>query len=225
VPKAIVIDPRNTLTDESENHRNAVNLIRQIVAEAGFRVTESALEDAENFAVYSFAPREYETMLFTLVDRDSVLALKCISRFRKEYQRTIRLRAGAAQLMQAVRNAGWRAALATPPTEDEMNEFRRAGIWDLLYSKGPPAKVKIYLPDIRVLEFLVGQLAVDVRDCVMLGNRIDNHIRPANTMKMTSILLRQGMHGEKQLPRDLNDVPDYEFDSIENLIRGLPRVE
>jgi FMN phosphatase YigB (HAD superfamily) len=225
VPKAIIIDPRDVLTDESENHRNAINLIRQIVAGAGFRVPEKSIDEAESIAIGSFAPREYESMLFTLLDRNSTTALGCVSQFRKQHKRRVQLRPGAAQLMQAIRDRGWRTALAVAPTEEEMDEFRRAGIWDLLYSKGPPAKVKIYLPDVRVLEFLVGQLAVGVRDCVMLGSRIDNHVRPANVLRMTTILMQQGIHGTRQLPRDLNDIADYEVPDIEHLIRILPQVE
>ena len=57
--QAIIIDLYDTLTDESDNERNAIALLRQIVATAGVRVSEQALKEAEAHSIESFAPRHH----------------------------------------------------------------------------------------------------------------------------------------------------------------------
>lgn len=221
---AIIIDLYDTLTDESDNERNAVALLRQIVATAGVRVTEQALKEAEAHAIESFAPDQFEAMIFRLVNRDTTMALRCISAFRKNFQRAVKIRPEAKSIVESCKQRGWKTALAQSPSKDELEAFQKAGVMQFIDIKGPPPALKLALPDMRVLEFLLGQLAVMPGDCVLLGNRIDNDIRPAKNMRMTAIQVQIGIHGKRQLPRDLKDVPDYEAPDIKALLHVLPTV-
>lgn len=222
--EAIIIDLYDTITDESENDKNGVALLRQVVATAGQRVTEQGLQQAQEFAIQSFAPNMFEAMIYHLVNRDATMALRCISAFKKNFPRKVNIRPKAKDIMTICKERGWKTALAHAPDKDESDALQKAGILAMFDVKGPPVALKISLPDIRVLEFLLGQLAVRPGDCVMLGNRIDNDIRPANMLRMTTVQLQTGLHGKKQLPRDLKDVPAYEAPTMEALLNVLPTV-
>lgn len=222
--EAIIIDLYDTLTDEADNDRNALALVRQVVATAGQRVTEQAFAQAEEFAIQSFAPNMFDAMIFKLVNRDTTLALRCISAFKKNNPRSVKIRPEAKEIVNICKERKWKIALAHAPDKDETEAFRKAGLLDMFDVKGPPAALKIGLPDIRVLELLLGQLAVRPGDCVMLGNRIDNDIRPANMLRMTTVQLQVGIHGKRQFPRDLKDVPAYEAPTLAALMNVLPTV-
>lgn len=224
VVQGIVIDFPDVLTDETLNDRNAIATLRQIVAQSGVRVTEQALQQAEAFAIESFAPNFVEAMIFKLVERDATQALRCSSAFRKQYKPEIKIRPEAREFLMACRNRQWRVALATTPTEAEAMAMQRAGIWNLIDIKGPPPGTRIKLPDVRILEHLSGKMGSRPGNCVMLGNRIDINIRPANLVHMNTIMLLTGKHGTRQLPRDLKDVPTYVSRDLNALMELLPNL-
>ncbi|MEZ5992462.1 MAG: HAD hydrolase-like protein [Planctomycetota bacterium] len=221
---AIIIDVPDVLTNEERNDSDAISLVRQIVATAGQRVTEDALVDAEKFAIESFAPHAFDAMIFKLVNRDTTLALRCISAFRKNFKPTTVVRPEAAEILQVCKSRGWRIGTTATLTEEQAGAFERARILPLIDLPGPPRAMKIELPDPRVLEFLLGTLGIAPGECVMLGTRIDNNIRPANMIRMTTIHVQLGRHGQNQLPRDLKDVPDYEAPNAASLLHVLPTV-
>jgi FMN phosphatase YigB (HAD superfamily) len=224
LPRAIIIDLHDSLTDESDNDRAAISTIRQVVASSGVRVPEHSLQQAEAFAMDSFAPNFHEALIFKLVNRDPGLALRCITAFKKTRERSVRLRPGARELIHACKQLRWRVALAGIPQQVDANALARAGVWDWIDIKGLPAGMKISLPDLRVLEFLLGRLGVPPADCVMLGNRLDNAIRPANLLRMVTVHVTVGLHGTRQLPRDLRDVPGYTAADLDQATRLLPTI-
>ncbi|MCZ7605053.1 MAG: hypothetical protein M5U25_03075 [Planctomycetota bacterium] len=224
MPNAIIIDMHDVLTDESENDRNAIALVRQIVATAGVRVSEQALQQADTFSIESFAPNQFEAMIFRLVNRDTTLALRCISAFKKNHQPVTRLRKEARDILQVCRQRGWKVAIGNHLSDEELAALEKGGLSPLIQVKGLPRQMKIDLPDPRVVEFLVGLLGTTTGECLMLGTRIDNNVRPANTLRMQAIQLQMGRHGKHQLPRDLKDVPDYEAPTVEALLNVLPTV-
>lgn len=221
---ACIIHIGDILTDEAANDREAIALIRQIVAAAGVRVTEQNLNSADDFAIESFAPIQYETVIFKLVNRDTSLALRCISAFRKKFTPRTTLRKEAPQIVNLCVQRGWKLALTNRPGEKEATALERAGLMDQFAVKGTPPQMKVSLPDPRALEFLLGALGTSPSDALMLGTRIDNHVRPANMLRMTTLQLKMGRHGRNQLPRDLMDVPNYEAPNIQALLEVIPTV-
>lgn len=221
---AVIIDIYDVLTDETRNDSEAIALIRQIVATAGQRVSESALAEAEKFAIETFAPNQFEAMIFRLVNRDTSMALRCISGFKKNFKPTTTLRKEAGDILQACKRRGWKIATASRLSDEQKSVFEKARLLQMIDVQGPPPAMRIELPDPRVVEFLVGTLGTSPGDCIMLGTRLDNNIRPANTIHMTSVHVQEGRHGKGQLPRDLKDVPDYEAPNIAGLLNVIPTV-
>ncbi|MCB9894709.1 MAG: hypothetical protein H6839_09680 [Planctomycetes bacterium] len=224
MPNAIIIDMPDVLTDEAENDREAAALVRQIVATAGVRVTEQAFNQADEFAIQSFAPHQFDAMIFKLVNRDTTLALRCISAFKKNFKPRVNLRKEAGDILNACRQRGWKIGIAGHLSEDQLAALERAKLLQMIHVKGLPRQMKIDLPDPRVIEFLVGLLGTSTGECLMLGTRCDNNVRPANILRMQAIQLQMGRYGKLQLPRDLQDVPDYEAPDVNALLNVIPTV-
>jgi putative hydrolase of the HAD superfamily len=221
---AIIVDMPDVLTDESENDKNAVAFIRQIVATAGVRVSEQGLTGADAFSIDSYAPHQFHSMIFKLVNRDTTLALRCISAFNKNFTPVTKIRPEAADILNICKQRGWRVAIPNHLSDEQLGALEKAKLLPLIAIRGLPRQMKIDLPDARVLEFLLGSLGIGPGDCLMLGTRIDNNVRPANIMRIQAIQLRLGRHGKHQLPRDLKDVPDYEAPDVAALLNVLPTV-
>ncbi|MBE7491200.1 MAG: HAD family hydrolase [Planctomycetes bacterium] len=225
MPRAIIVDSYEILTDEAAHEREAISSIRQFVAQAGVRVPEAAVQQAEQSAVDSFAPNFFEAVIFRLCNRDVATALKVSGQFRKLPVPPPKLRPEGLEILKTCRQLGWKIALAAAPHEEMAKAMQKSGHWGLIDVKGPPAAMKIALPDPRVIEFLVGALGVMPAECLVLGTRMDNDIRPANLLHMTAVQLKQGRYGTRQQPRDLKDVPDYQADDVKALLALLPTIQ
>lgn len=201
-----------------------MTIIRKVIAQADIRVSDQALRSAETFAVESFSPDAYGAMIFKLVNRDTTLALRCGSAFKKEFKPATTVRRDAVQLLEFCRQRGWRIAFANALTDEENMVLDRAGVLSLVDFKGPPAGSRVSLPDTRVLGFIFGNLGITSPDCIFVGTRLDNNIRPGNNLRMTTVHLQVGMHGMKQLPRDLRDVADWEAPDTQALFDVLNRI-
>lgn len=224
MPHAVILDAYEVLTDESAIEREALSTVRQFVAQAGVRVPEAAVMQAEQAAVDSFAPNFQEALIYRLAKGDSGVALKVSGQMKKLPHPAPKLRPEGISILKTCKELGWKVALATCPHEELAKALQKGGHWPLIDVKGPPAAMRIELPDPRVFEFLIGALGVTPADCAMLGTRIDNNVRPANLLHITTIHLKQGRYGTRQQPRDLKDVPDYEAADIKALLQLLPSI-
>jgi FMN phosphatase YigB (HAD superfamily) len=63
-------------------------------------------------------------------------------------------------------------------------------------------------------------LALGPRECVMVGDRVDNDIAPAKGLGMAAVLLRSGRHAAQQ-PRWWGEVPDAEVEDVAGLWAAL----
>lgn len=225
MPRAVIIDAYEVLTDEAAIEREAIGTIRQFVAQAGVRVPETAVQQAEQAAVDGFAPHFLEAVIYRLCNRDSSVALKVTGQMKKMPHPAPKIRTDGLEVIKVCKSLGWKIALSTTPHEELAKALQKAGMWALIDVKGPPAGMKIELPDPRVIEFLLGALGTTPAETIVLGTRIDNNIRPANMLRMTAVQLKQGRYGQKQHPRDLKDVPDYEAADIKALLALLPTIQ
>jgi FMN phosphatase YigB (HAD superfamily) len=205
------------LIDSSVSDTEAMALLRQCVAKAGVRVSDQAMQAAEAFAIESFAPHFFEAILFKLVNRDSTLALKCAADFRKQFKPKFAARPDAREILAKLKDSGLKLAIVNRLSAEENEVLTKAGVLDLMNFKGLSAAMKIEIPDMRVFEFVLGNLGVGPADCAFIGARLDNCIRPGNELHIKTVLFKVGLHGTRQLPRDLRDVPGYEIDKLENL--------
>ncbi len=57
----------------------------------------------------------------------------------------------------------------------------------------------------------------------MVGDRVDNDIAPARLLGMRTVLLRAGRHIAQQ-PRSLDEVPDFEVRTVEEMRTAIGRL-
>ncbi|MCC6575113.1 MAG: HAD hydrolase-like protein [Planctomycetes bacterium] len=217
MPQAILFDLHGTLTDTTQADTAAVAAIRTIMTKAGVRVSDTSILAAEQFAVDAFAPNLWESVIFKLANRDPALAFKCVTEFRKTPPQKIVFRPGVVELLKKCKEYGWKTALMNRLSEDTVAQLARAQIMPLIDVQGLPTMAKIELPDMRAFEFVLGNLGCEPRECILVGTRLDIVVRAGNDLRMKTILLRMGKHGQRQQPRDLQDLPGNEVNTFAEL--------
>lgn len=79
------------------------------------------------------------------------------------------------------------------------------------------AEVGYSKPDKRIFEYALQQANCQPENAVMVGDRIDNDIYPANMIGMTSIRVLQGI-GKYQKPINEMHKPNLVYPKIENML-------
>ncbi len=68
-------------------------------------------------------------------------------------------------------------------------------------------------PDKRIFLHVMNILEVSSEECIMIGDRIDNDIIPANKLNIFSIRIKNGKFIH-QIPREVSEKPKYEIDNL-----------
>lgn len=78
--------------------------------------------------------------------------------------------------------------------------------------------VKVLKPDIRIFEYALSTAKCNPRDAVMIGDRIDNDIVPAQKLGMKTVWIKQGF-GKLQTTLVKENPPDYEIENLSELLK------
>jgi HAD superfamily hydrolase (TIGR01509 family) len=100
------------------------------------------------------------------------------------------------------------------------DRLRLHGWGDFIAECISSAEEGLLKPDPRIFHLALSRTQCSARDAVMIGDRIDNDIRPAKALGMRTVRLRQGASRFQQ-PRDAADEADVTIDDIRNLLTVL----
>ncbi len=68
-------------------------------------------------------------------------------------------------------------------------------------------------PDKRIFLYVMDILKVSAEECIMIGDRIDNDIIPANQLNIFSVRIKTGRFSY-QNPRNVSEKPKYEINNL-----------
>ena len=80
-------------------------------------------------------------------------------------------------------------------------------------------------PDTRLFQIALRRAGCEAREAVMVGDRIDNDIRPARRLGMRTVWIRQGM-GSLAEPKANDERPDrvvYGLEELADMLTGSDR--
>ncbi len=84
------------------------------------------------------------------------------------------------------------------------------------------AEAGVAKPDPRIFEEALHAAACKPGEAAMIGDRLDNDIRPANLLGMMTIHVRQGGSGA-QRPRDASEIPTASVETLREVTPALIR--
>jgi len=220
--RAILFDIGGPINTEVILERQLDDDIRaQLVAE-GFAVDDEAYQRARQFAVDSFAQNAYQAIIWYLTKRQDPPARRIYDIvWRRARQRSVfELRSGISQLLADLHAHGLRLGLAANQAPAVLGQLDAAGIGHYFQHREVSGIHGYHKPDPRLFLRACEDLGVDVTDCLMVGDRIDNDIAPAERLGMGTVLFRTGRHAN-QLPRSWEKIPDAEVHDVDQLRGAL----
>ena len=75
-------------------------------------------------------------------------------------------------------------------------------------------------PDLRIFQIALARAECKPEEAVMVGDRIDNDIIPANKIGMTTVWIKHGFGGYAEL-KEIEEHPDYTINNLNDLLNLL----
>ncbi len=101
----------------------------------------------------------------------------------------------------------------SPGTEQRLERYGLLQYIDLVVASAEEGVVK---PDKRIFEIALNRSGCKACDSVMIGDRIDNDIVPANLLGMHTVWIKQSIWRYWSI-KSKNEEPDYTVDSLSEL--------
>jgi putative hydrolase of the HAD superfamily len=223
--RAVLFDVGGPLDTEIEHERLIDADMRAALEANGVTVDDASFQEAERWAVDSFASNAYQAMIWRLSASDSELAPRVYEAFR---QRTrgrdvFELRQGMAGLLERLHARGLRLGLAANQPIAVIERLDRWGVGRFFHHREVSETHGYLKPDVRLFLRACEDLGVQPSECIMVGDRIDNDIMPARLLGMRAVLLRTGRHINQQ-PRTWNELPHAEVRDVAELEAALQRI-
>ena len=71
-------------------------------------------------------------------------------------------------------------------------------------------------PEIKIFQIALDRAGCKPEEAVMVGDRLDNDIVPANKIGMTTVWIKQGFGGFTE-PQTIDETPDYIIDKLTDI--------
>ena len=75
-------------------------------------------------------------------------------------------------------------------------------------------------PDLRIFQIALARADCKPEEAIMVGDRIDNDIIPANKIGMTTVWIKHGFGGYAEL-KEIEEHPDYTINNLNDLLNLL----
>jgi HAD superfamily hydrolase (TIGR01549 family) len=212
--KAVLFDVGGPLDTEASAEALVDRHIKAALAVEGIDITDGVYAAANQWAIDSFAWNTYQAIFWRLSGGNSELASR-FSTFSVP-GRPFELRDGIPALLEKLHGRGLRLGLAANQPTKTIAKLDELGIGHFFSHREVSAIHGYHKPDVRLFIRACEDLRVDPAETIMVGDRVDNDIVPANILGMYTVLFRTGRHIGQQ-PRSLAEVPDAEVHDVSEL--------
>jgi HAD superfamily hydrolase (TIGR01549 family) len=230
MPRAILFDLGSTLWDDYPTELYHWQLLVSLLARHGVETTFEDLLALSERVIASFCPSLTRSMIFQLVGGrmdlyQAVVAdlqSEILERFTDpaEFRRLNPLFPGVHELLETLAKT-YPLAIVSQNFTEAQQWMKFHGIDEYFSAVSLSYKEQLFKPDPRLFLHACSCIGVEPQAAVMVGDRLDNDIWPANRLRMQSVRVLADPY-RIQRPRYHNDVPAYTLGCIGELLDVVP---
>ena len=211
--RAVLFDVGGPLDTEASAEPLVDAHIRAALAAEGIDITDAEYAAANQWAVESFAWNTYQAIFWRLCGGNREMAARFST---SNAGRQFELRDGIPALLQTLHARGLLMGLAANQPTKTIARLDEFGIGHYFAHREVSETHGFRKPDVRLFLRACDDLGVHPGETIMVGDRIDNDVVPANNLGIYTILFRTGRHIAQQ-PRTLAEVPAAEVHDVQGL--------
>lgn len=231
--KAIFFDLGSTLWDDYPVVQLAWQVLERLLAELGIKASQADIAATAREVIASYSPSLNRAVVWRYVDGDeekyqqvmAALIEETKGRFAdpQEFKRLHPLFPGVHQLLERL-SARYALAVVSQHFAEVEHWMGFHGIRKYFRHLSVSEAERLYKPDPRLFLQPCKALEIDPREALMVGDRLDNDIWPANRLEMTTVRVLADPY-RIQRPRYPRDVPDFTIERIADLATIIDRIQ
>ena len=206
-----------TLLNEDAAAMGRLGQVSDSLRQRGIDASAEELRDAMEAASARFDPNPFRSLLLAFTDDEDVIAfVRSSGRYPKELESPYPQTQPLLEQLAGRFNLG---VIANQPagTDERLERYGLAHYFDVCVSSGD---VGISKPDPAIFHMALEQAGCAPTEAVMIGDRLDNDIRPAKALGFQAVRVLQGP-GRLQQPRDGAETPDATVTDLDELAKLL----
>jgi 8-oxo-dGTP diphosphatase/putative hydrolase of the HAD superfamily len=217
--KWIFFDVGYTLLDETPAWEDRFAVMARELSIGGRVVTVPQIWETFENVCTEFEPKQWIALCRRVARDESEYQrmLKLADGWRHELQRPY---PGSAEMLQSLATRGYKLGIIANQSAGVAERLRHFGLSEHIACCIGSAEAGVVKPDPRIFEMALRETKCAPREAVMIGDRIDNDVRPAKALGWATIHVRQGESG-KQRPRNHAETPDASIATITDVVRML----
>jgi len=219
MPKAVFFDLGSTLWDDYPAELHIWEALPAFLADYGVSTSLAEIIEVSKDVIRTYSPSLTRSIIWRYVDGDRdayrtvvekvVVQLKQTSNDPDLFRRFNPLFPGVPELLEKL-SSRYHLAVVSQQFSEVERWMGYHGINQYFRHLSISGKEHLYKPDPRLFELPCNALNIPPHEVVMVGDRLDNDIWPANRLGMTTVRILADPYRIQQ-PRYHTDVPDYTY--------------
>lgn len=221
----VLLDVGGVILDETEQEKVRGKIIVETLKDVIPEYTISKYHSDVEEAVKSFCPKIYQYVFWKHLKNDITLFNKLYALHLDKWERCrppLKLSSGIENEVKEICRY-FELGIAGQYGGEIISFLEKRSLLDYFTYYLTQDDFPITKPDPRYYEQIAQTLGVYPKQCIMVGDRIDNDIIPAKQLGMRTILIRVGIH-KSQKPRIPFEIPDAELDGVSGLAEAVLKV-
>ena len=215
--KWVFFDIGYTLINEDDAVGDRVLRVQAALNDCGVSVSAEDIEAALKDATAEYAPSPFSRAIAMVADSEELgqyFAARIA--WRSDLEKPYPEATGVVSVLSETYSVG---IIANQPAGAKARLAR----WGLLRFVSlciASAEVGLDKPDPAIFELAMRRAGCEPEQAVMVGDRIDNDIAPANSLGWKTVRVKQGL-SQGQVPQTAEQEPDFEIRRLNDILRIL----
>lgn len=217
---AVFLDAGGVILDESHFEPIKAEIITGLLSKLTNYSIEDYWKDTEE-AVCRFVPSTYEYVIFKHTGGNDMFN-EVFSEYRRLWKARkvpYRLMPGLTGLLERL-SGKFKFGILGQYGDDFKDFLREQDVLRYFAFAETQEKYNTTKPDPRYFLDILDSAKCSPTESLMVGDRIDKDVYPANVLGMSTIRLRTGLH-KSQMPRIPIEVPSAEIDTLDEMTDDL----
>jgi putative hydrolase of the HAD superfamily len=223
--RSILLDVGGPVLDEVADFQRVDEVLLDLLRREGLTITDEAFTRARDSAITSYSPSYNSATIWRFVEPDLTLfrsVRRELNVHLREMRRTPLLQHGVVDVIRELASR-YRIGLAGNQPPEVRQALDDLGVLQECASAVLSDEIGVSKPDTRFYLGALKALDAVAHETVMVGDRLDNDIYPANTLGMHTVRILTGPFAQ-QRPRTPRDMPRETISSIIELPTAIERI-
>jgi len=220
----VLLDAGGVILDETLYEEDSCRIITKILSKQFNWYSEELYwaDLNESINVYSPHNRQYIFWKYSNYDKDTFM--KYWHEFTSEWnsiKHELKMMVGIKDQIIELKNK-YKIVLAGQYGFEIIDFLGKQGILNQFENNLSQDNFEITKPDPRYLVQICESAHVLCNECIMVGDRIDKDIIPAKQNNIGTVFVKTGVY-KNQRPRTMDEIPDINLESIDNLANEIEK--